>query len=237
MYTAHPDYPPYQWQDGNNIVGASSDIMKLILNELEIPYESRFVGPWVRVLANVRAGSVDMVLALKKVPERQEYMTFTDTPFYQNPMAVFTVSGNQADYTQWQDLRDKQVVVQRGDRYGQKFDAFMQQNLTPIIVDSAKSSFRMLQAGRADFFITGLYPGRSYLAAAGLDEQFRALEPYINSGFVHHAFSKKSPCQSLIPYINKRLRELMADGTTARALEENLQYWKKSRNTAQRQDD
>ena len=229
IYTAHPNYPPYQWRQDDKIVGASSDVMALIFEELNIPFESRYVGPWVRVLANAKAGSVDMVLALKKVPERQQYMTFTDSPFYQNPMAVFTVTSNKADYNQWQDLINKRIIVNRGDRYGEKFDAFIHQNLNPIPIDSVKSSFRMLLADRADYYITGLYPGRSYLATVGLDKLFNAQKPYINNGFIHHGFSKKSPCQSLLPYINKRLAELMDDGTTARILEENLRYWKESR--------
>lgn len=226
IYSAHPNYPPYHWEVNGEIIGASHDVTKLILEELHISSESRAVGPWKRVLKNARQGEIDLVMGLKKVPEREEYLEFTNSPFFENPVVVFVAKGKEFPFNQWKDLIGKYGNLNLGDRHGKEFDDFVSKYLMIQRVPGLKTNFKMLLKNRADYFITGLYPGRSFLVTSGLDKQISYLPKYIHSGVIHHGFSKKSACRQLIPYFDKRLKELWEDGTTKKLMEKNLKLWK-----------
>lgn len=225
IFSAHPEYPPYQWAEGEILRGASAEITTTILNELGIKAENRSVGSWQSVLQAAREGSIDLVLALKRVPEREEYLAFTETPFATNPMAVFMLRERAVPLEDWELLAGKIGSVTLGDRYGDAFDRFAAARLTLVPSADLASNFRILLAGNADYVVTGLYPGRAYLARAGLAERIVPLTPPLNQGEIHHGFSRRSPCQSLIPAFNRKLQEMTENGQIAAALERGLQQW------------
>jgi polar amino acid transport system substrate-binding protein len=71
VLAADPDYPPLHWYDGTNMQGASIAIAKRVLDDLKIPFEVRYLGPFPRVMAAAERGDIDMVATLKKTPERE----------------------------------------------------------------------------------------------------------------------------------------------------------------------
>ncbi len=226
IFSAHPNYPPYHWADGDQIVGASADVAKIILEELGIPYESRFVGPWNRVLLNAEKGEIDMVLGLKKVPEREQYLVFSTAPFYENPVAVFVPAGHEFEYLEWNDLIGRHGTLNLGDRHGEDFDKFVENQLDVIWVAGLKGNFNALINDRSEYFITGLYTGRAYLETSKLQVKVTILPKPVVTGVIHFAFSGKSPCLSLMSYFNKRLEELRLSGETGRLLEQNFEKWR-----------
>src|SRR5438105_2974975 len=76
ILSADPDYPPLHWYDGKAWYGPSIELATRILDDLQIPYEVRYVGPWKRVLANATVGKIDLVATLKIQPERERYLDF-----------------------------------------------------------------------------------------------------------------------------------------------------------------
>ena len=70
VVTADPEYPPYAWYDGETLRGASVDVVLAVLQAIKLPYELRYVGPFVRVLQNARVGDVDIVTELKRNAEQ-----------------------------------------------------------------------------------------------------------------------------------------------------------------------
>lgn len=229
VFSSHPEYPPFHWREGDAVVGASVEITKRIFAEMGIPSEARFVGPWPRVLKAAEHGDIDLVVALKDTPERRQFLEFTSSPFFDNPMAVFVPAGETSPYDRWEDLIGRRGGVNAGDRYGAGFDEFLAERLSVEASDTLQSNFSKLQAGRIDYFITGLYTGRAYLAGAGLADQIRPMSRPVTSGYIHHGFSRQSPCRSLIDRFDRRLAEMREDGTTAAAVESNIQAWLKRR--------
>lgn len=225
VYSAHPEYPPFHWRSGDAVVGASVEITRRILSELGIPSEARFVGPWPRVLKAAEQGKIDLVVALKDTPERRQYMAFTSAPFFDNPMAVFVPKNADWSFKRWADLIGRRGGVNAGDRYGSGFDEFMEQHLSIEHSDNLQSNFSKLAAGRIDYFITGRFTGQAYLLSAGLTDTIKPMPHAVTSGYIHHGFSKRSPCRLLIGHFNKRLAELRADGTTAAVVKAHLQNW------------
>ncbi|MFC3153116.1 extracellular solute-binding protein [Litoribrevibacter euphylliae] len=225
VYSGHSNYPPFQWQQDGKIVGAAADVTELILNELKILFESRAVGPWNRVLMSAKQGSIDLVLGLKQVPERKTYLSFIEAPFYQNPVSVFVVKDRAFTFESWEDLIGRKGTLNLGDRHGAAFDAFVNAKLDTERVNGLRANFNLLVSGRTDYFITGLYTGRSFLEKFPDSDKVTFLPQPVLHGVIHHGFSKASDCLELQAYFNQRLQELNDQGVISALVEDNLKKW------------
>lgn len=228
VFSANPDYPPFHWADRGKLLGASIELTERIFKELGVEAEPRYVGPWNRVLKAAELGQIDLVVALKITPERQAYLDFTPARFSANPMAVFVRADRRFDYHDWPDLRDKRGEVARGDRFGDGFDQYLHDKLDTVEADSMAHGFADLEHRRVDYFITGFQAGSAYLAGLGLDTRMLPLQPMINQGAVHHAFSKLSPCLGLLDKVSERLSKYDQDGTTGKLLTQYLERWRQT---------
>ena len=228
VFSANPDYAPYHWAEGRRIVGASVVLTGRILDELGVPWEARFVGPWPRVLKSAEHGEIDLVVSLKPTPEREAYLDFTRSPSFPNPMAVFTARTRPLKFDGPQDLVGHRGGRTAGDRFGDAFDRFAEQSLMLEDADSLDVNFGKLLAGRIDYVVTGLYTGRAHLLRAGQADRVQPQPRLVNEGFVHHGFSRSSPCATLAAAVDARLQAAQRSGLAARLLEEALQQWQHS---------
>ena len=228
LLSANPDYPPYHWAEGDRIVGASVALTGRILDELGVAWEARHVGPWPRVLKSAEHGQIDLVLSLKPTPEREVYLAFTRSPAFPNPMAVFVAKARPMNFESPQDLVGKRGGRTAGDRFGDVFDRFSEKSLTLEDADSLAVNFQKLVAGRIDYVVTGLYTGRAHLLQLGLSDQILPLKRPVNEGYIHHGFSRRSPCIALMESIDSRLAAARRDGLESRLLEEALAQWQRS---------
>lgn len=222
IVTSHPAYKPLHWYDGQEMTGASIDLAKRVLDEMRVPYEIRYVGPWPRVLKMAEIGRVDIVMSLKNTPDRREYMDFTTTPSFSNPMAVFVRQDRSFAFNRWEDLIGKHGGVNQGDHYGEGFDEFLRDRLNVESTTEMAANFRKLAAGRIDYYVTGLYAGLAYLADNPGKVPMQALPHLINRGVVHVGFSRKSPCLSLLPGFEQRLRQLVKNREPDKLLDKYL---------------
>jgi len=134
--SGHPDWPPIMYQseeNENEIIGAGPELALLILNELGLNMESRFVGPWDVVQEKAESGEIDLIVAAYKTPEREEYMDYS-IPYTVDPVSIFVKRGESFPFDSWDELIDRIGVVTRGDSYGQEFDDFIAENLDVIVV-------------------------------------------------------------------------------------------------------
>lgn len=223
--TTHPEYPPYHWQDGEQIIGASVDLNAKIFAELGIPFKVKYMGPWKRVLNNAQLGKVDMVLGLKRTDERESYLSFTDHPVFPNPFTIFTLKEKQFKFATWKDLKTHRGGKNAGDRYGDPFDTFAKEHLSIEDANSTQSNLRKLQAGRIEYVIHGRYVGRAHFTDLPGGNQVVASDLNINEGFIHSAFTKDSPCTIFLPYISRRYREMLENGEAEQLLEQNQKRW------------
>jgi len=223
--SAHPDYPPYHWQENGKIVGASVDLTRQILAERGITLDARYQGPWRRVLYQAENGAVDLVLGLKQTKAREAFLTFSAHPIFENPFAVFVREREKFPFETWDDLRGRVGGKNAGDRYGMAFDAYAAVYLDLTPAKSMRLNFKKLQRGRLEYFIHGRYVGLAYLESLAEDMGIQPLDSPINTGVIHSGFTKDSPCLIHKAYLSKRYQEFMADGTATKVLHGNIQRW------------
>ena len=129
VLAADPDYPPLHWYDGTSMQGASIAIAKRVLDDLKIPYEVRYLGPFPRVMAAAERGDIDMVATLKKTPEREAFLLYPKTAAFVNPVAVFTSRDRPITFNSRADLIGLRGGITRSNVFGDGFDEYMKQNL------------------------------------------------------------------------------------------------------------
>ena len=206
---AHPDYAPFHWVKDGVYIGASIEITKEILNDMSIPWEITYVGPWMRVLKYAYEGKIDLIPALKKTAERERYLVYTSSPFYQNPVAIFRHHGAEP-INQLSELDGLIGSVNAGDKHGSEIDSFI--NAQQIMqVQGLLNNFIMLDKGRTDYFVIGLKTATMFLNNQQLNDKY-SLVFTTDDTLVHYAFSRRSPCAYLVDEFSQRLKQKVDNG-------------------------
>lgn len=224
VVSAHPNYAPFHWEENGEIVGASIAITGQILDEMGIAWRTEYVGPWKRVLQRAYSGKVDLIPALKRTAEREEFISFTNTIFYSNPVAVYRKNDIDAIALDSLDALDGLIgSVNAGDSHGKTIDSFLSvQDVAQI--KGIKENFEMLKMGRTDYFVIGKHTAQSFLNSNALTDEFKIVLELSNA-VVHHGFSKRSPCAYLMPEFDSRMARKIEDGDVQFAIEHYKSIW------------
>jgi polar amino acid transport system substrate-binding protein len=210
--TGHPQYPVIAYRDGDNIAGAAPVLVEAIAKNLKVPLESKYMGSWADAQAAARDGKADLIFGIYYNDERATYLDYVKPAFMFDDVAIFVVKGKEFPFTGQDDLVGKKGVTSKGESYGNEIDAFMKDKLNVARVDAIDDAFKALLDGEADYLIAGYYPGFAEVAKSGLKEKVVALDQALLTAEMFVAFSKKSPCRSLVEDFGKGITEMTTDG-------------------------
>jgi polar amino acid transport system substrate-binding protein len=196
------------------------------LDELKIPYEIRYIGPFARVIGVAERGDVDMVVTLKKTPEREQFLLYPKTPALSNPIAVFQSRERTFNYQVRTDLVGHKGGITRGNVFGDDFDDYLKKNLTVEEANNPEASFSKLGMGRIDYFITGYYAGMAYLLKRGDEERFVAKMPFVVETPNFLALTRKGHCADKIDAIDEKLAQLKRTGVLDELIRVSFQKWR-----------
>ncbi|NLF38352.1 transporter substrate-binding domain-containing protein, partial [bacterium] len=108
------NYPPYEYLDEKGIpAGFVVDLTRAIAREMGIDVEIR-LGPWTNILAGLATREIDVVQGMFYSPERDRWLDFTQ-PHLANHYVAVTRAGTGVPPATLADLKNKRIVVQRGD--------------------------------------------------------------------------------------------------------------------------
>ena len=226
VVAADPAYPPMHWYDGTAMQGASIEIAKRVLEDLKIPHEFRFVGPFPRILALAERGEIDMIATLKKTPEREVFLAYPNTAALSNPVAVFTMRSRVFEYKDKSDLIGLRGGITRGNVFGDGLDEYLKTKLTTEEANNPESNFEKLALGRIDYFITGYYTGMALLLKRGDEERFVARPPFLVDTANYLALTRKGKCADKLEQIDARLSLLKTTGVIDELIRKSFQKWK-----------
>lgn len=197
-------FPPYEYYDGQEIIGIDADIAKAIADKmgLELKIEDM---EFDSIITSVQNGKADLGLAgMTVTPDRQKNVDFSDS--YANGVQSVIVK-EDSTIAKIDDLKGKKIGVQlstTGDLYAaEKYgkDAVQQYN-------KGSDAVMALTQGQVDAVIIDNEPAKSFVEANTglkiLDAEF-ANEDYAA------CISKDNA--GLTKAVNKALAELKADGT------------------------
>ena len=223
--TGHPQYPVIAFREGDKLVGAAPSLVEDIAKKLNVPLESKFMGNWADAQGAARDGTADLIFGIYYNDNRAEYLDYVQPAFMYDPVAVFVVKGKAFPFAGQDDLIGKKGVTNQGESYGTAFDAFIKEKLDVARADGIDDAFKDLLAGKADYLIAGYYPGLAEAATQGIKDQIEALQPTLLTAEMFVAFSKKSPCLSLMPGFSEGITELTTDGSFNLILIDAIKTW------------
>ena len=197
-----PDFPPFEYLDGDKVVGIEVEIFEMVAAELgvelvieEMDFES--------VLPGVQAGKYDVGMSGITITEdRLKNADFTKPYFMASQAIVVTAD---SDITCKADLTGKKISVQTGTTA----DEFCRENGYEVLAYQANNdACNALTSGKVDAWVVDNEVALDLSAQTGgatkvLDEAMTQ-EPY---GF---AFAKGS---TLVSDIDKLIGKWLADGT------------------------
>lgn len=197
----HHDYPPWNWKQERQIVGACASIAKRAVERLGYRVDLGYVGPWKRCQELVAAGEVDVNICAFRNAERENYSVFAQPRLGQNRVSIFVGRHwpQERRFDDWQDLAGLRTAVVLGVSMGQEFDAFLAKHTQVQRVATVRQVLLMLEARRIDFVPFGHEAGLMEIERNGLAGRIVPLEKAALVGDLYLSVSKKSP---LAPRIN-----------------------------------
>ena len=197
-------FPPYEYYDGQDVIGIDADIAKAIADKmgLELKIEDM---EFDSIITAVSTGKADLGLAgMTVTPDRQKNVDFSDT--YANGVQVIIVKEDSA-IAKPDDLKGKKIGVQLSttgdltatDEFGK--DSVVQYN-------KGNDAVMALTQGQVDAVIIDNEPAKSYVEA---NKGLKILDTeFLNEDYAA-CISKDNA--GLTKAVNKALAELKADGT------------------------
>jgi polar amino acid transport system substrate-binding protein len=223
--TGHPQYPVIAFKDDDKIAGAAALLVETIAKKLNIPLESKYMGNWADAQAAARDGKADLIFGIYHTEERAKYLDYVQPAFLYDDVAVFVAKGKGFPFTGRDDLIGKKGVTNKGESYGDDFDAFMKEKLDVARVDGIDDAFEDLLDGKADYLVAGYYPGLAEAAKDGVKDKIEVLDQALLTAEMFVAFSKKSPCTALADKFGQAITEMTTDGSFDAMLEQAVKEW------------
>ncbi|QNM98764.1 response regulator [Chitinimonas koreensis] len=149
-------WPPFEIvSPENGYEGISVDYLNLVAKRLDLGPRLHYVhlASWDEAVAALRDGRIDLVASTVRTPERESFLTFTDS-YLQSNSLVFARSDDH--YIQgFGDLPGKRVAVERGyamqellrNRFGAGHEPLF------IVVDDTEAALRAVSSGKADVYV------------------------------------------------------------------------------------
>lgn len=218
-------YPPLSWRRGDTLVGSSVDIVRQILSEVGVTARADEGGPWKRVLRRTRDGQVDILMGVRKSPDREGFLLYLDPPITPSVQGVFMLADHAFGYQDWKDLQGRSGSITLGTNFDDTFDEYARQHLALQAVRKIEQNFIKLEKGRVDYMLGPLVPTQLYIEKFGYagkiintDKPLMTLQEYV-------AISRKSPCIRHAAYISKALQQWTESGKINEAMENSFVDW------------
>ena len=204
VMATNAEFPPYEYHEGDKIVGIDAEIAALIADKLGMELKIEDVA-FDSIIPGVQAGKYAMGMAgLTVTEDRLKDVNFSDT-YAQGVQVVIVKEGS--DIKTIDDVTGKKIGVQTsttGDIYAT--DDYGEENITRY--DNGAVAVQALASGKVDCVIIDNEPAKSYVASV---EGLKILETeYVTEDYAI-CFNKEDT--DLKDKVNAALKELIADGS------------------------
>lgn len=202
-------FPPYEYVDGDEIVGIDAEIAQAIAEDLGMTLQIDDMD-FDSIIPAVQGGKADMgVAGMTNTPDRALNVDFSDS--YATGVQVIIVP-EDSDITGPEDLEGKLIGVQQGTT-GHIYCAdtpenggFGEENV--MAYPNGASAVEALKTGKVDCVVIDNEPAKAFVAA---NEGLKILDTEFVTEDYAIAISKDNP--ELLEQVNASLAKLKEDGT------------------------
>lgn len=210
IMATNAEFPPYEYHDGETIVGIDAEIAGLIAEKLGMELVIEDVA-FDSIIPGVQSGKYSMGMAGMTIDEKRlKSVNFSDS--YATGVQVVIVKEG-SDIKSIDDVEGKKIGVQTnttGDIYAT--DDYGEENV--VQYDNGAVAVQALISGKVDCVIIDNEPAKAYVAAnEGL--AILATEYVVEDYAI--CFAKENT--ELQTKVNNALKELIADGTVQKIID------------------
>ncbi len=203
IMATNAEFPPYEYHDGNEIVGIDVEIARAIAEQMGADFEVSDIA-FDSIIPAVQAGKADFGAAGMTITEdRQTQVDFSDS--YASAVQAVIVK-EDSDITSIDDLQGKMIGVQQGttgDIYST--DDFGEDNVQRF--PKGADAVTALQTGKVDAVIIDNNPAKVFVEQ---NEGLKLLDsPYAEENY---AICVKKGNTELLDGINAAIKELKESG-------------------------
>jgi ABC-type amino acid transport substrate-binding protein len=173
-----PDYIPIEYFDENgNYKGIAADYLALIQEKLGIKFNIVRLKDWEEIIAQTKAGKVDMWGAARTTPQRLNYMMFTKS-YIKIPAGIFVTKEVQGSIKVSQ-LDGEKVSIPSG--YAtQDYIENNYPNIKLDLVPNSSAALQRVSSGKSKAFIGNVVLASYYIQQEGIKNLRIASQPGIN---------------------------------------------------------
>lgn len=209
LIASEPDYPPFCMVDEEgNAIGFSIDLFKAATQAVGLVPDIE-IGVWDHIRHDLARGRIDALPLVGRTPEREALYEFT-MPYLSLHGAVF-VRKNMKDIATLSDLKDKEILVMKGDNAEEYVRRKAISNKI-FTTNTYEEAFELLAGGHHDVVITQRIVGihlidqLKYRSVKQLDIQL----PGFRQDF---CFATRKGDTELISRLNEGLSVVIANDT------------------------
>ena len=215
IMATNAEFPPYEYKEGDNIVGIDAEVAKLIADKLGLELEIADVD-FDSIIPGVQSGKYDMGMAgMTVTDERKEKVNFSDS--YATGVQVVIVK-EDSEIKSIDDLEGKKIGAQQGTTgYIYASDTpenggYGEENVTGY--QNGALAVEALKGGKVDCVIIDNEPAKAYVAA---NEGLKILETEFVTEDYAICFAKENT--ELQTKVNEALKELIEDGSVKKVVD------------------
>ncbi|MGN1081690.1 MAG: ABC transporter substrate-binding protein [Acutalibacteraceae bacterium] len=204
------EFPPYEYYDGDTVVGIDAEVAALIAEKLGLKLEIADVD-FDSIIPGVQSGKYDMGMAGMTVNEERLQSVNFSTSYATGIQAV--IVPEDSSIASIDDLAGKKIGVQSGttgaiyaaDDYGEESVTGYQNGALAV---------EALKSGKVDCVIIDNEPAKAYVAA---NEGLKVLDTEYTVEDYAICFAKEN--SALQTAVNAALEELIADGSVKKIVD------------------
>ncbi|WP_419771428.1 MAG: diguanylate cyclase [Candidatus Marinarcus sp.] len=148
-----PDWMPFESIHNGKYVGISSDIFKLIQQNLDINMELYPTKTWAQSMEAAKKRECDIFTLASQTPDRSEYMNFTDS--YIDLPIVMATQVNKAFVDNFYALENKKIGAVKGYAIAQIMKS-RYPNIEVVEVDNITQGLQLVESGKLYGYVDNL---------------------------------------------------------------------------------
>jgi polar amino acid transport system substrate-binding protein len=207
------DSAPTAYMEDGKPSGILVDVVTEAFQRTGHPFEIQLM-PWARCLAEIRSGRVDGIFSVFKLPEREEFLTYTSVPIINQVEAFFVPADSDVKFAgDISQLRGFRIGTIRGTSYGTKVDGALKTGVWSTVVEtnSIDSLVGMLVLKRIDLAIGYRHVVLEAARKKGYLNQIKELSPGIDEIRSYLAFTKQRDYSQVIADFDRALTSMRND--------------------------
>ena len=160
----------------------------------------------------VEQGQADAIIGPYKSIIRQQYMQFSDLPFYEDPIVLYTKKNNDVTWVgNFASLRKDIIGTIRGWNYGPEFKR-NEANLSLSEVGNVRASFLQLMHNRVDLILTHPRAAKPVIDSLDIADKVIMLSPPVTVNQGYYGFSKQRELDEFINAFNGEFQKMLNNG-------------------------